>query len=64
MADFVCCMTQEAIGNGDHEADAHDQNCLSDNGIMLKTTWPLMQIIFDFVRRVLQSRKFHCQKFY
>ena len=55
MADFDCGMTQEAIGNGDHEADAHHQNCLSDNGIMLKITWPLMQIIFDFIRHVLQS---------
>ena len=39
MAGFFCGITREVIGNADHEADTH-QNCLSDNGIMLKTTWP------------------------
>ena len=54
MADFVCGTKQEAIGNADYEADAHHQNFLSDNGIMLKTIWPLFTelIIFTFVKHI------------
>ena len=43
MTDFVCGTTQEATGNADYWADAHYQNCISDNGIMLKTTWPFLK---------------------
>ena len=59
MADFVCGETREAVGNANHEADAHHQNCLSDNGLVLKTIWPffikVMRIIFQFLKHVLQS---------